>query len=55
MTLILLKRQGVALDRDVILLANAYHKNRSMHATWLGNLGCRFADDARTAARLPMA
>lgn len=46
---------GLHAGRDVILLANAYHKNRSMHATWLGNLGCRFADNARAAARLPMA
>jgi exopolysaccharide biosynthesis predicted pyruvyltransferase EpsI len=30
-------------------VANAYHKNRSMHETWLARLGCRFADDARQA------
>jgi hypothetical protein len=24
-------------------VANDYHKNRSMHETWLADLGCRFA------------
>jgi hypothetical protein len=27
----------------VTLVANDYHKNRSMHETWLADLGCRFA------------
>jgi exopolysaccharide biosynthesis predicted pyruvyltransferase EpsI len=35
---------GLHAGRDVTLLANAYHKNRSMHETWLAALGCRFAD-----------
>jgi hypothetical protein len=34
---------GLHAGRDVTLLANAYHKNRSMHETWLAALGCRFA------------
>ena len=29
--------------REVTLVANDYHKNRSMHETWLADLGCRFA------------
>jgi exopolysaccharide biosynthesis predicted pyruvyltransferase EpsI len=47
---------GLHAGRDVTLLANDYHKNRSMHETWLADLGCRFAttlDEAlvsRTAA-----
>jgi hypothetical protein len=40
---------GLHAGRDVTLVANAYHKNRSMHETWLARLGCRFADDARQA------
>lgn len=34
---------GLHAGRDVTLLANGYHKNRSMHETWLAGLGCRFA------------
>lgn len=37
---------GLHAGRDVTLVANAYHKNRSMHETWLAGLGCRFAPDA---------
>ena len=40
---------GLHAGRDVTLVANAYHKNRSMHETWLAGLGCRFADDSRQA------
>lgn len=40
---------GLHAGRDVTLVANAYHKNRSMHETWLARLGCRFAADARQA------
>lgn len=34
---------GLHAGRDVTLLANDYHKNASMHETWLADLGCRFA------------
>jgi hypothetical protein len=34
---------GLHAGRDVTLVANDYHKNRSMHETWLSDLGCRFA------------
>lgn len=34
---------GLQAGRHVTLLANSYHKNRSMHETWLAALGCRFA------------
>lgn len=37
---------GLHAGREVTLLANDYHKNRSMHETWLADLGCRFADNA---------
>ena len=40
---------GLHAGRDVTLLANDYHKNRSMHETWLADLGCRFADDLAQA------
>jgi hypothetical protein len=40
---------GLHAGRDVTLVANAYHKNRSMHETWLATLGCRFANDFREA------
>jgi exopolysaccharide biosynthesis predicted pyruvyltransferase EpsI len=33
---------GLHAGREVTLVANDYHKNRSMHETWLANLGCRF-------------
>jgi hypothetical protein len=38
---------GLHAGRDVTLLANDYHKNRSMHETWLEALGCKFAESAR--------
>lgn len=38
---------GMHAGRSVTLVANSYHKNRSMHETWLGALGCRFAESAR--------
>lgn len=34
---------GLHAGRQVTLVANDYHKNRSMHETWLADLGCRFA------------
>jgi hypothetical protein len=34
---------GLHAGRDVTLVANDYHKNASMHATWLAAFGCRFA------------
>jgi len=40
---------GLHAGRDVTLVANDYHKNRSMHETWLADLGCRFADTAAAA------
>jgi hypothetical protein len=33
---------GLHAGREVTLVANDYHKNRSMHETWLADLGCRF-------------
>lgn len=42
---------GLLAGRDVTLLANAYHKNRSMHETWLAALGCRFAETPKAAIR----
>lgn len=42
---------GLHAGRDVVLVANGYHKNASMHETWLAALGCRFADTP-AAARL---
>ena len=41
---------GLHAGREVTLLANDYHKNRSLHETWLADLGCRFADNAAAAA-----
>jgi len=40
---------GLHAGREVTLLANDYHKNRSMHETWLADLGCGFADDLTQA------
>ena len=40
---------GLHAGRDVTLLANGYHKNRSMHETWLAALGCRFAVSPQAA------
>lgn len=42
---------GLHAGREVTLLANSYHKNRSMHETWLAALGCRFAATPAAAAR----
>jgi hypothetical protein len=42
---------GLHAGRDVTLLANGYHKNRSMHETWLAALGCRFAATSQAALR----
>lgn len=40
---------GLHAGREVTLVANDYHKNRSMHETWLAALGCRFAATATEA------
>jgi exopolysaccharide biosynthesis predicted pyruvyltransferase EpsI len=40
---------GLHAGRDVTLLPNNYHKNRSMHETWLAALGCRFAESVEAA------
>jgi hypothetical protein len=40
---------GLHAGRNVTLVANDYHKNRSMHETWLADLGCRFATTAAEA------
>ena len=40
---------GLHAGRQVTLLANDYHKNRSMHETWLAHLGCRFAPTLKQA------
>ena len=40
---------GLHAGRDVTLVANDYHKNRSMHETWLAAHGCRFAATAAEA------
>ena len=40
---------GLHAGRDVTLVANDYHKNRSMHDTWLADLGCRFAESPANA------
>jgi exopolysaccharide biosynthesis predicted pyruvyltransferase EpsI len=40
---------GLHAGRDVTLVANDYHKNRSMHETWLAAFGCRFAATAAEA------
>lgn len=40
--------------RETVLLANSYHKNESMHQTWLAGLGCQFAsslEEATTTSR----
>jgi hypothetical protein len=44
---------GLHAGRDVTLVANDYHKNYSMHVTWLADLGCRFAPSAAAAMALP--
>ncbi|HEY4308439.1 MAG TPA: polysaccharide pyruvyl transferase family protein [Pirellulales bacterium] len=40
---------GLHAGRDVMALANDYHKNRSMHDTWLADLSCRFAGSLEEA------
>ena len=40
---------GLLLGRETTLLPNSYHKNRSMHETWLSGLGCRFAESVSQA------
>jgi hypothetical protein len=40
---------GLHAGREVTLLPNNYHKNRSMHETWLVGLGCRFAESVEAA------
>jgi len=46
---------GLQAGRDVTLVANDYHKNRSMHETWLADLGCRFTADVAGALALKAA
>lgn len=46
---------GLHAGREVTLVANDYHKNRSMHATWLESLGCRFAASVAEALGGPSA
>jgi len=40
---------GLHAGRSVTLVANSYHKNRSMYDTWLAQLGCQFVDSPREA------
>jgi hypothetical protein len=40
---------GLHAGREVTLLPNNYHKNRSMHETWLADLGCQFAESVEAA------
>lgn len=40
---------GLHAGREVTLVANDYHKNRSMHEAWLADLGCRFAASSSDA------
>lgn len=40
---------GLILGRDTTILPNSYHKNRSMHETWLRDLGCKYSEDLETA------
>lgn len=40
---------GLHVGRQVTLLPNNYHKNRSMHETWLADLGCHFAESVEAA------
>lgn len=42
---------GLLAGRKTTLLANNYHKNRSMFETWLKGFGCQFADRAQDALR----
>jgi exopolysaccharide biosynthesis predicted pyruvyltransferase EpsI len=40
---------GLHAGREVTLLPNNSHKNRSMHETWLAGLGCHFAESVEAA------
>ena len=40
---------GLHAGREVTLLPNNYHKNRSMHETWLAGFGCHFAESVEAA------
>jgi hypothetical protein len=40
---------GLHAGRQVTLLPNNYHKNRSMHETWLASFGCHFAESVEAA------
>ena len=40
---------GMHAGRQVTLVANDYHKNRSMHETWLADMGCAFAESVADA------
>ncbi len=40
---------GLIAGREVAILPNSYHKNLSMHQTWLKALGCRFARSVKEA------
>ncbi|MFH1923206.1 MAG: polysaccharide pyruvyl transferase family protein [Planctomycetota bacterium] len=40
---------GLIAGRDTTLLPNSYHKNASMHETWLRDLGCNFAESVESA------
>lgn len=40
---------GILMNRKVILLPNSYHKNSSLHETWLAALGCEFAESLEEA------
>lgn len=42
---------GLTVGRQVALLGNSYHKNRSIYETWLKPLGCRFATSPSEALR----
>jgi exopolysaccharide biosynthesis predicted pyruvyltransferase EpsI len=42
---------GLIVGRQVALLGNSYHKNRSIHEAWLRPLGCRFASSPSEALR----
>lgn len=43
---------GMHAGREVTLVANDYHKNRSMHETWLQSPGCAFADSVGDALKM---
>ncbi len=43
---------GLIRKRQVTLLPNAYHKNRSMWETWLHDLGCHWANDLQSIVEI---